>query len=140
MKKYFFISGGVLCLVLLGIVLINQSRIDLWGYNLPLKELENAIIYTHDDQFIISDPEYVRALADEVSKMERMEKINPTKFCIREQPKKYKKLLLQTKDNTTYGGSFWKGNVIIFDSNGYYWKVTDEIFSEMDAAINQVLK
>ena len=75
------------------------------------------------------------ASAKEISMMERMQKINPTNFCVKEQPSKYKKLLFQTKDNMTYGGSFWKGNVIIQDCNGFYWKATDDLFAKIELGL-----
>lgn len=35
----------------------------------------------------------------------------------------YTKILIRTKDNTTYGGNLFIGENIVQSSNGYYWSL-----------------
>lgn len=138
MKKYFAVGGVMTAIIVLGAVLYSQFYITIWGFHMPKSELYSAIIYTPERSYIITDHESVLQLARELSTMPKLEQIQPNNFGNKEQPAKYRKLLIQTKDHTTYGGSFWKNdNTIIQDSNGYYWAANNTLFQTMDKSLQK---
>ena len=135
MKRY-RLGGLILVLLILGITSWYLFYVSIWGFNIPKYELKTAIIYTGTKSYLVTKHQSVLELAKEVSSMKKLDKINPNTFGKVNPPARYRKLVLQTKDNTTYGGSLWVDETrVIQDSNGYRWRVNETLFKKMDEVI-----
>lgn len=135
MKRYRF-GGLIVGLLIVGAFLYYQFLIDIWGFYLPRNDLNTAIILTDEHNYLVTKHQDVLDLAYEVSNMKKLDRVDPNTFGKREHPPSYRKLLIQTKDNGTFGGSFWvDGTNVIQDSNGYYWRVNNTLITKMDKMI-----
>jgi len=136
MKKYYKI-GIVIGVLMLGFFYYYQSRIVIWRFNLSKNDLKNVLISTKENTYMVTDSRIVLELSEEVSKMERLNKIEVYNWPPRDyNSPKYNKINIQLKNNVTYGGSFWQnGDEIIMDSNGYYWRVPKGFFELIDKSI-----
>lgn len=138
MRKYFTTGGVILSVLVLSFIIFNLVYINVWNFNLPKKDLKDIIVYTGDKRYLIDNYKDVLSLMEEMSHMKKLYKITPGNFGNKDVFQKYNQLLLQTKDNVTYGGTFWQdGNSVIHDNNGYYWKATDKLFEMIDEAVKR---
>ena len=130
----------MITLVFTGFIYYSQTHISMWGFNVSKNELKDVLINTKDNNYIITNSKLVLELTQEVAKMKKLYKIEPSNFPPKETPTKYTKLMIQT--NSTYGGSFWDdGNSgIMLDSNGYYWSVSSELIILMDKSLIEAQK
>lgn len=126
----------------LGFIYYSQTHISIWGFKISKNELKDVLINTKENNYIITNPQLVLELTEEVSKMKKLYKVEPGKFPTIETPpkeiaNKYTKLLIRT--DSTYGGSFWQdgNNGIILDSSGYYWSVSRELLEMMDKSFKE---
>lgn len=134
-KKSTIISSIAL-LILVSFVYYKQTHLAIWGFNLPKKELKGLIVQTDKHTYLITDKNMVLKIAEDASKWKKYSKIES--FTPQTKSGKYIKLLIQTTDNTTYGGSIWvTENNALFDSNGYYW---DLDYKELNNRLNASLK
>lgn len=140
MKKYIAVAVMLPIIAFIGAIYFYNSHISIWGFDLAKDNIKDVIVDTRDGSYMVTDPEFVLEITREVSRMEKAYKLEPG-IPRKDQPDAYTRLLVQTKDNTTYGGSFWKGNgTIILDSNGYYWYTTGELFQWIDKSIKGAQK
>lgn len=125
---------GLISLVLIVIAFIGfyyQTHLSIWGFSLSKSDIKQVIISSENkeefSQYLITNQKEVLEIAKLLSKSEKYSEINHNNFTPDEAPEKYTEILLQTQDNTTYGGSLWViGTNYVQDSNGYYWKVDYE--------------
>ena len=119
-KKRIILSSVSLLLLLISFVYYKQAYLPIWGYHLSKKDLKDIIVQTDKHSYLITDRKIVLKIAEDVSKWKKYSKTES--FPPQTEPEKYKKLLIQTADNATYGGSIWvTENNALLDSNGYYW-------------------
>jgi len=121
--------------LIVGIVYYQVKKISFWGFTLPKSDINNAIVYTKDKSYMVTNRQIVLDLAEKISKMKRLQKIEVMRFPPGPSASPFTKIILQTKNHVTYGGSIWNlssGNVM--DSNGYYWVVTDDFVSVLQLA------
>ncbi|MDV3425972.1 MAG: hypothetical protein LIR50_02130 [Bacillota bacterium] len=119
-----------------------QAHISIWGFNIPKNELSDVIITTKENSYMITDSNLVLELTKEVSKMKKLNKIVANNYPLsKDNSTKFIKILVQTKNKGTYGGSFWNNdNSIVFDSNGYYWSTSKNLFDLMDKSLQHAKK
>lgn len=118
-KKWTLLSSITL-LILISFVYYKQTHLSIWGFNLSKKELKDVIVQTDKHSYLVTDKKVVLKIAEDVSKWNKHSKFES--FPSQTKPEKYKKLLIQTADNNTYGGSIWvTENNALLDSNGYFW-------------------
>ena len=135
-KAFFKGTIGATVLIIIALTLVfgcySQTHISIWGFNIPKNELKDVLINTKENNYIITNPQVVLELTKEVSKMKKLNKVEPSNFPPKETPTKFIKLMIQT--DATYGGSFWQdgNNGVMLDSNGYYWSVSKELLEIMD--------
>jgi|GEM_PF-2981058 len=129
-------------IVLIGFIYYSRTHISIWGFNISKNELKDVLMDTRDNNYIITNPQLVLELTQEVSKMKKLYKVEPSNFPPEKTLTSYRSLMIQTKNNYTYGGSFWKdgNNGIMLDSNGYYWSVSSELFKIMDKSLKEAQK
>jgi hypothetical protein len=117
------IVGVTILAIILGFITYKQTHLTIWDFKISKSELNSVIVYTEEGTYSITDKNDVLAIAKELSQMDKSSMLDPA--IKRELSNgKYKKILIKTDDNTTYGGSIWEGNSL--DSNGYYWVFVDE--------------
>ncbi|WP_066072812.1 hypothetical protein [Neobacillus soli] len=134
-KKWTILSSIAL-LILISFVYYKQTYLPIWGFHLSKKELKDVIFQTDKHSYLITDKKMVLKIAENVSKWKKYSKIES--FPPQAKPEKYKKLLIQTADNITYGGSIWvTENNALLDSNGYYWDLN---YEELSNKLNESLK
>lgn len=136
MKKYLLTVGIIITILIVGFIYYFQAHITIWGFNIRKSELKDVLIYTKGNSYMVTDSESVLELSNEVSKMEKLNKIDnnfpPNNYKV----PKFVKIIIQTKDNVTFGGSFWEdGDGVVMDSSGYYWKATNDLFDLMDKTL-----
>lgn len=136
MKKYIIITAVIIVMITLGLI-YKQSHISITGFNVSKSELNDVLIYTNEHQYMVTDSKLVLELSNEISKMDKYSKIESSNFPpSKEQPSKFIKIEVQTKNKGTIGGSFWDdSNNIILDSNGYYWMATKDLFDLMEKSL-----
>ncbi len=135
LRKWTILSSIAL-LILVSFVYYKQTHLSIWGFNLPKKELKNVIVQTDKHSYLVTDKNMVLKIAENASSSKKYSKIES--FPLQTKPEKYKKLFIQTADNTTYGGSIWlTENNALLDSNGYYW---DLDYNELSNRLNASLK
>ncbi|MDR3602922.1 MAG: hypothetical protein P4L49_21005 [Desulfosporosinus sp.] len=133
-KFPFIIIFGIL---IVGFVYYQSIYISLGGFSITKNNIKNVIVSTQDKTYMVTNQQVVFDLAERVSKMQRSQKIDFMRFPPGSTSEPYRKLLIQTKDHVTYGGSIWNlsaGNAL--DSAGYYWIVQDDLVTALDKAIN----
>lgn len=136
-----FVRGliGATVLIIVALTLVfsyfSQTHISIWGFNIPKNELKDVLISTKENNYIITNPQLVLEIVEEVSKMKKLYKVEPSNFPPKETSDKYIKLMIQA--DATYGGSFWQdgNNGIMLDSSGYYLSVSRELLDIMDKSI-----
>jgi hypothetical protein len=137
MKKDSTLLGIILVVIILVLIYFYQTHISIWGFSVSKGELRNVIINTNDKVYWVGDSKFVQELSKEVSKMKRLNKIQPNNYPLKEKSTKYQKIKFQTENDYTYGGSFGEdSNGQIIDSNGYYWSVSKDLFDLMDNSLN----
>ncbi|WNF38767.1 hypothetical protein RJD24_10235 [Bacillaceae bacterium IKA-2] len=104
-----------------------QSHLSIWGFSLSKNDIKQVIVSSENEegfsQYLITNQKEVLEIAKLLSKSEKYSEIEHNNFPPDERPEKHTKILLQTQENGTYGGSLWIiGANYIQDSNGYYWK------------------
>jgi hypothetical protein len=130
------ILSSIALLILVSFVYYKQTRLSIWGFNLPKKELKDVIVQTDKHSYLVTDKNMVLKIAENASRSKKYSKIES--FPLQTKYEKYKKLLIQTADNITYGGSIWlTENNALLDSNGYYW---DLDYKELSNRLNASLK
>ncbi|GKU25109.1 hypothetical protein [Clostridium folliculivorans] len=131
-----------IALVFIGFIYYSNTHISIWQFNISKNELKDVLINTKDNNYIITNPKLVSELSQEVSNMKKLNKIELNNFPPKEKTMKYTKLMIQTKNNYTYGGSFWKddNDGIMLDSSGYYWSVSSDLIELIDKSINDSKK
>lgn len=141
MKKHVIFFGTIILVLILGSI-YKQSYISIWGFNIPKGELTNVIIYTKGNSYTVTDHNLVLALSKEVSHMKKFSKTDASTYPLNKKyPSEFTKILIQTKNKGTYGGSFWDdGNNIVLDSSGYYWVATNDLFNLMDSSLLEAQK
>lgn len=142
MKRKIIIIGLVIIIIISGFVYYRQTHISIWGFNVAKSELKDVLIYTKENRYMVNDHKLVLQISEEVSKSERLNKIQPDNFPPNNdsQPQ-FIQIMIQDKYYLTYGGSFWKeDNGVIMDSNGYYWRVDDDLFNLLDKSLKSAKK
>lgn len=135
MKKYIAVAVILPLIAFIGAIYFYNSHISIWGFDLAKDNIKDVIIETGDGSYMVTDPEFVLEITREVSRMEKAYKLEPG-LLPKEHADTYTQLLVQAKDNATYGGSFWKdNNNIILDSNGYCWYTTEELFQWIEKSL-----
>ncbi|MDP4086862.1 MAG: hypothetical protein Q8934_20045 [Bacillota bacterium] len=128
-KKWTILSSIAL-IILISFVYYQQIHLSILGFNLPKKDLKDVIVQTEKNSYLVTDKNVVVKFAEDVSKWKKYSKIES--FPPQTKTEKYKKLLIRTKDNTTYGGSIWvTKNKALLDSNGYYWDLDYKVLSNI---------
>jgi Ser-tRNA(Ala) deacylase AlaX len=134
--KRWTIISLIAFLILVSAVYYKQTHLSIWGFNLPKKDLKDVIVQTEKHSYIVTDKELVLKIAEDVSKMKKYSKIES--LPPETKPEQYKKLLIRTKGNTTYGGSIWvMENNVLIDSNNYYWDID---YNKLSNTLNTSLK
>ncbi|MBK1813234.1 hypothetical protein JHL18_21670 [Clostridium sp. YIM B02505] len=142
-KKILRVSiAMVIALVFIGTIYYFKTRISIWQFNISKSELKDVLINTKDNNYIVTNPKLISEISEEVSKMKKLNKVEMNNFPPKEKNIGYTKLMIQTKNNYTYGGSFWNddNNGIMLDSNGYYWHVSSDLIELIDRSINDSKK
>jgi hypothetical protein len=142
-KKILSVSiAMVVALVLIGSIYYYKTHISIWQFNISKSELKDVLINTKDSNYIVTNPKLVSEISEEVSKMKKLRKVELNNFPLIEKNMKYTKLMIQTKNNYTYGGAFWKDDTdgIMLDGNGYYWHVSSDLIELIDNSINDSKK
>lgn len=142
MKRKIIIIGVVIIIIISGFVYYRQTHVSIWGFNVVKSELKDVLIYTKENRYVVNDHKLVLQISEEVSKSERLNKIQPDNFPPNNdtQPQ-FIQIMIQDKYYVTYGGSFWlEDNGVIMDSNGYYWRVDDDLFNLLDVSLNSAKK
>ncbi len=108
-----------------------QTHISIWGFSLSKNDIKQVIVSSESkegfSQYLITNQKEVSEIAKLLSKSEKYSEIKNNNFPPDVTPEKHTKILLQTQDNTTYGGGLWViGMNYVQDSNGYYWNVDYE--------------
>jgi hypothetical protein len=119
-----------------GLVYYQINYMSLWGFTLKKDDLNKVIIHSDGKVYMVTNRQIVLDLAEKASKMKRLQKVEAIYFPPGPIAKPFGKLMLQTSNNGTFGGTIWNlssGNTL--DSSGYYWNVTDEVISELEIAI-----
>lgn len=134
-----------LALAFTRVIYYSQTNISMWGFNVPKNELKDVLIQAKDSDYLITDPKLVLELAQEVSKMKILYKVDSSNYSPEEAPTKYFKLII--RGNSNFSGSFWKesgivlqSNGIMLQSNGYYWIVSNELLELMDKSLKDAQK
>lgn len=118
-KKWVFLSI-IAVVILFSFVYYKQNHLSMWGFNLPKNDLKDIIVQTDKHSYLVTDKNMVLKIAEDASKWKKYSKIDS--FPPHTKSEKYKKVLIRTVDNTTYGGSIWvTENNALIDNNGYYW-------------------
>jgi hypothetical protein len=134
-KKWTILSSIAL-FILISLVYYQQIHLSIWGFNLPKKDLKDVIVQTEKHSYLVTDKNMILKIVEDVPKWKNYSKIGT--FPPQTKTEKYKKLLIRTKDNTTYGGSIWvTKNKAVLDNNGYYWDLDYKVLSNK---LNATLK
>ncbi len=137
-KKWMIFLSSILLLGIFGFY--YQTHLWIWGFNLAKNDIMDVIVYTKEEgssQYIITDQNKVMEIAAFLSKMDKHTKVEHDNFPPQESTEKYTKILLRTRDYTTYGGSLWAlGTGYVQDSNGYYWKVD---YEKLNRLLDEIL-
>jgi len=141
MRKYSIIAGVIIIILILGLI-YYQSHISITGFNIQKNELIDVIIYTEENQYMVTDATQILDISKEVSKMNKYAKIEASNYhSSKKQHSKFTEILIQTKSKGTIGGSFWDvGNNVLLDSNGYYWVVNNDLFDLMEKSLKDAKK
>lgn len=136
MNKKIWIILIPLILVAAYVGFYYQTHISIWGFSLSKNDIKQVIVSSKNEeefsQYLITNQKEVLEIAKLLSKSEKYLEIEHNNFPPDERPEKYTKILLQTQENSTYGGSLWIiGANYIQDSNGYYWKFDYENLSRL---------
>ncbi|WP_066175943.1 hypothetical protein [Bacillus marinisedimentorum] len=136
MNKKIWIILIPLILVVAYVGFYYQTHISIWGFSLSKNDINQVIVSSENEeefsQYLITNQKEVLEIAKLFSKSEKYSEIKQNNFPPDERPEKYTKILLQTQDNTTYGGSLWIiGTKYVQDSSGYYWKIDYEKLSRL---------
>ena len=132
---------------LIGIILISifiyykHTYISLWGNNINKSQIIKAEIDTKNSKYTITDKEVILEIADELSEMKKLDKIEATNWppTDRERSTKYRKISFKNEDGINYGGGFWVyNNQLLIDGNGYYWSIDTNIFELLDKSLNSI--
>ena len=135
MRTKWILSFIIVGALIIGLVYYQVNYISLWGFTLAKNDLNNAIIYTDDTNYMVTNRQVVIDLAEKVTKMKRSQKVESMRFPPGATAQPFEKLLLQTKDHVTFGGSIWNlSSGKFLNSNGYYWVVSGELISALEMA------
>jgi hypothetical protein len=139
MKKTKVITlTSILIVAILLIGYYKQNHLSIWGFNIAKNNLKDVIVVTDNHSYIIRNKDAVLNIAKASSNMEKGLKIQLETFPPSSQPKKYREVLIQTNDNTTYGGHLWLlGSRVALDSDGYYWSLD---YNQIDKMLSPLLK
>ncbi|WP_100404292.1 hypothetical protein [Bacillus solitudinis] len=134
-KKWIVLISFVL-VVIAYVGFYYQTHISIWGFSLSKDDIKQVIVSSESEeefsQHLITNQKEVLEIAKLISKSEKYLEIKQNNFPPDERPEKYTKILLQTQDNTTYGGNLWiLGTNYVQDSSGYYWKIDYEKLSRL---------
>ncbi|WP_221569300.1 hypothetical protein [Alkalihalobacillus sp. TS-13] len=131
-------SLGILTSISLGLILAfvfyHQTHLSVWGFNLSKNDIKDVIVLKENKSYLITDEDRVLMIANEISNMNKVEVTDSFPISTAE----FTKILVRTKDNTTYGGSILiKGESIVQNSNGFYWNFN---YKKLSNELNSALK
>lgn len=130
-KRLWIIPTAIFILAMIFISYYKLTHIPVWGFHFAKNDIKDVIVMTNHHTYMINDKDAVLGIAEAVSTMEKATKIQTDNYPPESQPASYTKILIQTKDNTTYGGDIWKlGSTAVLASNGYYWRFDDDKMSD----------
>lgn len=135
--KYVIATMVIITILVSGCANYNQTNISIWGYKVSSNKLKSVWIDTKEHQYMVTNPKLVLELANEISRLKKLNEIIPNNFPpIENNSGKFTKLLVQDVHNEWYGGSVWdNGSNKFMDGSGYYWEVSNKLIDLMDKSI-----
>ncbi len=137
MKKYIAIAILLPIMAFLGAMYFYNKNINILDFNIEKDDIKAVIINTNSGSYKVSDIEQVLEITNEASKLKKLAKLQDSSTENMDHPEVYTGILIQTIDDKTYGGQFWKNDSrVIMDGNGYLWLVSESLLQWLDKAMN----
>ncbi|WHY87259.1 hypothetical protein QNH39_05215 [Neobacillus novalis] len=135
-KKYPIVILTGIFAICMGIAIYLFTHTSIFNFRVSNSDFTSVIIQTKENNYQITDKKTVLKIAKAASKMKKGSKVDNGQFPPGKQYDKYYKLLFQTESKGTIGGSFWlQGDLLVIDSNGYYWSVSDELLNDIEKGL-----
>jgi hypothetical protein len=137
MKKVIILMVVGLLVLLMGGVIYNRIRVELFGEKLFINNISMITIDTEEKSYIITDRLKISDITKEASKLNRLYKVESDnidklhtldkQYSEMQISPKYRQLTVILKNNIHIGGRFiMDNNQLIFECNGYVWETNDK--------------
>lgn len=129
------ISIMVILVLTAGLIFVYHTfYFQAFGFSIKRSQIKQLLLYSTEHAYYVQNPKLVKEIDNSLSKLHRSHKINPAQFPEYKIYAPIPKVLIQTKDQSTYGGSLWDSGHLM-NANGYYWIVTSQLLNLLHQAL-----